>query len=74
MIQRADDIEKPSSQTPAEWQQIAINAGLPADTVETITATFCAIQYGNAPETDARRKHVRAALDNLDDQQGATDE
>lgn len=73
MIQHVDNIEKPSSRTPTEWQQIAIDAGLPADTVETITATFCAIQYGNAPETDPRRKRVRAALDKLDDQQGATD-
>ena len=73
MIQRVDDIEKPSSRTPAEWQRIAIDAGLRADTVETITATFCAIQYGNAPETDTRRKRVRTGLDELDNQQGTTD-
>src|SRR5699024_9010750 len=73
MVQYVDDIEEPSSRTPAEWQQIAIDAGLPADTVKTITATFCAIQYGNTTETDARRNRVRAALDKLDDQQEATD-
>ncbi|EMA56830.1 hypothetical protein C451_00460 [Halococcus thailandensis JCM 13552] len=73
MVQYVDDIEEPSSRTPAEWQQIAIDAGLPANNVETITATFCAVQYGNAPETDTRRKRVRAALDKLDDQQEATD-
>lgn len=73
MIQRVDDIENPSSRTPTEWQQIAIDAGLPTDIAETITATFCAIQYGNTPETDTRRKRVRTALDKLDDQQGDTD-
>ena len=73
MIQRADDVEKPSSRTPTEWRQIAIDAGLPADTVETITATFCAIQYGSVPETDTHRELVWRALDELDDQQRGTD-
>lgn len=74
MLQHVDDIDNPSSRTPAEWQRVAIDAGLPADTVETITATFCAIQYGNASETDTRRKRVRTALNKLDDQQRDTDE
>lgn len=75
MIQRVDDdVEKPSSRTPTEWQEIAITAGLPADAVETITTTFRAIQYGNAPKTDARRQHVRDALTRLDDHQEDTDE
>lgn len=73
MVQYVDDVEEPSSRTPAEWQQIAIDAGLPANIVETITATFCAVQYGNAPETDTRQKRVRVALDKLDDQQEVTD-
>ncbi|WP_122089913.1 DUF4129 domain-containing protein [Halalkalicoccus subterraneus] len=73
MIQRVDDIEKPLSRTPTEWQRIAIDAGLPPDSVETITTTFCAIQYGDAPETDTQRKRVRTALAALEDQQGTAD-
>lgn len=74
MVQHVGDIEKPSSRTPTEWQQIAVDAGLPTDAVETITMSFCAIQYGNAPETDTRRRRVRVALDKLDGYQGVTDE
>jgi len=73
MIQHVDDMEKPSSRTPAEWQRIAVDAGLPTDAVETITTSFCATQYGNVPETDTRRKRVRVALDKLEDQQEVTD-
>lgn len=73
MIHRVnDDVEKPSSRTPTEWQQIAVEADLPADAVKTITTAFCEIQYGNANETDARRQHVWDALDRLDDRQVAT--
>lgn len=75
MIRRVDDdVTNPSSRTPAEWQEIAIAAGLPADAVETITSTFCAVQYGIATETDARRQRAQPALDVLDTHQEATDE
>ncbi|RYJ14297.1 DUF4129 domain-containing protein [Halogeometricum borinquense] len=64
MVRRVDDdVETPSSQTPTEWQEIAIASGLPSDAVETITSMFCAIQYGNVTETETNRKRVQAALD-----------
>ncbi|WP_211290264.1 DUF4129 domain-containing protein [Natrinema ejinorense] len=73
MIRRVDaDVDKPSSRTAIEWQQIAIDAGLPPDAVKTITATFREVQYGDASETDARRHHVRVALERLDEHQEAT--
>lgn len=75
MIQHVDDdVKKPASRTPTEWQQIAIDAGLPADAVETITTTFCSIQYGTASETDTHLEQVQAALNQLDTCQEATDE
>lgn len=75
MVRRVDDdVEMPSSRTPTEWQEIAIASGLSADAVETITSTFCAIQYGTATETDTHRERVRTALDALDAHQEATDE
>ena len=74
MVQHIDDIEKPSSRTPTEWQQIAVDAGLPTDAVETITTSFCATQYGNVSETVTRRRRVQAALDKIDGYQEVTDE
>jgi len=75
MIRRIDgEVRTPSSRTPAEWQEIAIASGLPADAVKTITSTFCAIQYGTTTETAAHRERVRTALDALDAHQEAVDE
>lgn len=75
MIQHADNnVEKPASRTPTEWQQIAIDAGLPADAVETITTAFCTIQYGTASETATHLERAQAALNQLDACQEATDE
>lgn len=75
MVRRVDDdVETPSSKTPTEWQTIAIAAGMPTEPVETITTTFCAIQYGPTTETAAHRDHVQAALADLETHQEATDE
>lgn len=75
MVRRVDDdVTNPSSRTPAEWQEIAIAAGLPADEVETITETFCAVQYGAATESDTRLQRVQAALDAFDTHQEVTDD
>lgn len=75
MVRRVDDdVEAPSSRTPSEWQEIAVAAGLPTDAVKTITSTFCAVQYGNATETDTHRRRVRDALNALDINQGAKNE
>ena len=69
-----DDVDEPASRTPAEWQAIAISHGLPADPVETITATFRAVQYGPTTETAAHRDRMQTALSDLETHQEATDE
>jgi hypothetical protein len=75
MIRHVDDtVDEPASRTPTEWQAIAISHGLPADLVETITATFRAIQYGPTTETASHRDRVQTALSALETHQEATDE
>lgn len=74
MIRRVDDGEKPASRTPTEWQRIAIDAGLPADAVDTITTTFRTVRYGPASETETHLERVHAALDRLDTRREAADE
>ena len=75
MVRRVDDdVETPSSRTPSEWQDIAIAAGLPTEAVETITATFHAVQYGPTTETATHRDRVQTALTELETYQEAIDE
>ncbi|MCO8267000.1 DUF4129 domain-containing protein [Haloferax sp. AB510] len=52
-------------QTPAELARTAVDTGLPADTVESLTELFRAVRYGGKRPTDERERRAEGALDAL---------
>lgn len=58
-------VHRQSVRTPRECASIAIDAGLPRDAVETVTDSFEATRYGNAPRTPDRLERVREAYDRI---------
>lgn len=54
-------VRRPSVRTPRECAAVAVDAGLPREAVETLTATFEAVRYGGATRTPARLERVREA-------------
>jgi len=52
-------------QTPAELARTAVDAGLPAGTVESLTELFRTVRYGGKRPTDERERRAEDALDAL---------
>jgi hypothetical protein len=67
---RRVDADRPESRTPGEWAAAAVDAGLDADAVTTLTRTFESVRYGGDDATEERRRRVRRALDRLDARYG----
>lgn len=62
----ADVADSPEARTPREWASAAVDAGLDADAVTTVTRAFESVRYGGRDETEERRRRVRRAVDRLD--------
>lgn len=56
------DIPNPSTRTPAEFKRAAIEAGLAAEDVETLTDLFREVRYGDATVTPERERQARETL------------
>ncbi len=67
---RRVDADDPKTRTPGEWASAAVDAGLDADAVTTVTRAFESVRYGGDDETEERRRRVRRALDRLDARYG----
>lgn len=69
MVMRTD-IDRPWTRTPAECARAAVDAGMNAEAVETITTLFEEVRYGGAPLTDDRRQRARDWHQRLTDGRG----
>lgn len=67
---RRVDADRPETRTPGEWAARAVDSGLDADAVATLTRAFESVRYGGGEETEERRRRVRRALDRLDARYG----
>jgi len=56
------EVPNPSTRTPAEFERAAIEAGLEADDVETLTDLFREVRYGEATVTADRERRARDTL------------
>lgn len=56
------DVENPGTTTPAEFEEIAVDAGLAREDVATLTDLFRDVRYGDAPATEDREERARTAL------------
>ena len=56
------DVENPAATTPAEFEDIAVDAGLAREDVATLTDLFREVRYGDAPATVDREDRARTAL------------
>ncbi|GGN22182.1 DUF4129 domain-containing protein [Halarchaeum nitratireducens] len=72
-IARPDDSRH---KTPRELADAAVDAGLPASAVRTITRLFRTVRYGDAPPTPDRERDARRALHTIRhaDNRGETDD
>lgn len=61
------DVEKPETTTPAEFEDIAVEAGLAREDVATLTELFREVRYGDAPATEAREERARTALRRIEE-------
>lgn len=63
-------VRRPSVRTPRECAAIALDAGLPRDAVERLTATFEAVRYGGAARTPTRLERAREAYARIREARG----
>lgn len=61
------DVENPETTTPAEFEDIAVDAGLARDDVSTLTDLFRDVRYGDGAATDEREERARTALRRIEE-------
>lgn len=66
MVKRAD-VDDPRSKTPAECARAAIERGMDAEAVESLTRLFEDVRYGDAQPTKERAQEARNSLRTLGD-------
>ena len=59
------EVDRPWARTPAEFAAAAVDAGMDAEAVDQVTATFVTVRYGGDRVTGRHRERVRAALHEL---------
>lgn len=67
------DVENPGTTTPAEFEDIAVEAGLDREDVATLTDLFREVRYGDVPATEEREKRARTALRHIEESYTETD-
>ncbi len=68
------DVENPGTTTPAQFEDIAVDAGLDREDVATLTDLFREVRYGDAPATADREERARTALRRIEATYAAGDE
>jgi hypothetical protein len=71
-LARRSPVERHPSATPGEVATAAVDDGLPADAVATVTDEFRRARYADVPVTAAAERRVHRAADRLPDATGAT--
>jgi hypothetical protein len=61
------DVERPETTTPAEFEDIAVDAGLRREDVRALTDLFREVRYGDAEATAAREQRAREALRRIEE-------
>jgi hypothetical protein len=61
------DVDDPGTMTPAEFEEIAVEAGLDREDVATLTDLFREVRYGDAPATAEREERARTALRHIEE-------
>ena len=67
------DVENPETTTPAEFEDIAVEAGLDREDVATLTDLFREVRYGDAPATTEREERARTVLRHIEDSYAESD-
>ncbi|MFC7075773.1 DUF4129 domain-containing protein [Haloarcula halophila] len=60
------DVEDEASCTPREFAEAAVDAGLAADDVATLTELFETVRYSDSPATERREERAETALRNIE--------
>lgn len=61
------DVHEPETTTPAEFEDIAVDAGLDRADVQTLTDLFRDVRYGDADPTPEREAQAREALRRIEE-------
>lgn len=61
------DVANPAANTPAEFADAAVDAGLDPEDVDELTALFAEIRYGDRPVTEDREERAVAALRRIEE-------
>jgi len=67
------DVPDPETTTPAEFEDVAVDAGLDREDVRTLTDLFREVRYGGADPTPEREQRAREALRRVEETYAAGD-
>lgn len=63
-------VSRPTTRTPAELARTAVEAGYPADAVETVLAAYREVQYGDRAPEEAVGERVERAVERVEESGG----